>query len=207
MIDRLEGLLRGYRADAEASAPPSDPAPPEGLRRAAVAAILRPEGELLFIRRSERHGDPWSGHMAFPGGRMDPVDPSVRATAERETREEVGLDLSQGGRLIGRLTDLHSPVRSGPAAMVISPFVYRLDRSPALSPNHEVADVHWLSFERLARGEGRGSFEMAWMEERWVMPCIDIDGVRIWGLTLRMVDELLERVGAPTSPPPRRRDG
>ncbi|NNL85157.1 MAG: NUDIX domain-containing protein, partial [Myxococcales bacterium] len=49
--------------------------------------------EVLFIERARHPDDPWSGHMALPGGRLDPVDASLRAAAERETREEVGVEL------------------------------------------------------------------------------------------------------------------
>ena len=68
-----------------------------GTREAAVAAILRPgpQPEMLFILRASKDGDPWSGHMAFPGGHRESSDASLRATAERETWEEIGLDLTQ----------------------------------------------------------------------------------------------------------------
>ena len=67
---------------------------PPGPFAAAVAAILRqaPSGlEVLFIKRAERDGDPWSGHMAFPGGRREPHDSDLYSTALRETT--VRLDI------------------------------------------------------------------------------------------------------------------
>ena len=84
-----------------------------GRRRAAVAVALHDASdgpEALFIERAERFGDPWSGQMAFPGGRVDPGDSGPRAAAERETLEEVGVDLS-GAELLGRLGDIDAGVR------------------------------------------------------------------------------------------------
>ena len=56
--------------------------------------VQKGDPEVLFIRRASRHGDRWTGHVAFPGGKRDPEDVSDRAAAERETLEEVGLDLA-----------------------------------------------------------------------------------------------------------------
>src|SRR6266581_316587 len=79
--------------------------------RAAVAVVLREgaEGaELIVIHRSHRRGDPWSGHMALPGGRQDAADRDLVATVTRETREEVGVDLERHGELLGNLDDLRA---------------------------------------------------------------------------------------------------
>ena len=86
---------------------PADSAPWPEARLAAVAAVLRvvDEPELLFIKRAEVAHDPWSGHVAFPGGRMEPDDESLEATAIRETFEELSLDL-KAGQMLGRLDDL-----------------------------------------------------------------------------------------------------
>lgn len=141
--------------------------------------------------------------MAFPGGRLEARDPSLRAAAERETGEEVGLHLPGTGRLLGPLDEVSSPVRSGPVQLVVSPFVYALEAQVELRPNHEVASLHWLSLHRLASGEGRGSFELHWQGQTLLMPHIELEGVRIWGLTLRMLDDIFARIGGQVSPPPR----
>src|SRR5262245_21586169 len=110
-----------------------------GTRRAAVAVVLHeggPHPEMLFIERARRLGDPWSGHMAFPGGRVDRDDADERAAAERETLEEVGLDLRDAERL-GRLDDLHAGVPLV-SSLVLSAFVYRTERPLPLRTNHEV---------------------------------------------------------------------
>ena len=80
------------------------------MRYAAIALVLRPstvgEPELLMIKRAEFERDPWSGHVACPGGRMDPTDPDLEFTAVRETREETGIDLARDGRVLGTLDDI-----------------------------------------------------------------------------------------------------
>src|SRR5262249_34331336 len=111
----------------------------------AVAVVLHdaPAGpELLFIQRARRAGDPWSGHMAFPGGRVDPTDRDARAAAERETLEEVGVDLARAASR-GRLDDLNAGIRVV-APLVLSAFVYALPARAALVPNHEVEEALWV---------------------------------------------------------------
>src|SRR5262245_53024880 len=101
----------------------------EGLKRAAVAVVLRdaPAGfEILFIRRAEHPQDPWSGQIAFPGGRSEPGDADLRATAIRETAEELGLDLEAGAEYLGALDELRAMARMRPMNLAIAPFVFRL---------------------------------------------------------------------------------
>jgi len=122
-------------------------------RRAAVALILRGSEtmealELLLIKRAAYAGDPWSGHVALPGGRHEPGDATLADTAVRETWEETAVDLRQHGRLLGALDELHPRTPALPS-IVISPFVFALggDRSLRLSP--EVADAFWLPLATL----------------------------------------------------------
>jgi 8-oxo-dGTP pyrophosphatase MutT (NUDIX family) len=180
-------------ARAVSARPPRTVSAREPEERAAVSIVARPDGDLLFIRRSEREGDPWSGHMAFPGGRMESVDASSRAAAAREAWEEVGLDPEQGA-YIGALDDLESPARIARRRVVITPHVWVLPGAPTLRPNAEVASVHWFGLSRLVGGEGRGEFTYQWRGQPIELPVIRLDGRDIWGLTLRIVDDLLERV-------------
>ena len=124
---------------------PTDHLPGE-RPRAAVALVLAPGPDsILLIRRAERDGDVWSGHVALPGGRAGPEDPDLEATAERETFEEVGVVLSPG-TLLGRLDDLapSSPVLP---PIVVRPFVFRLARQEKLIPNREVAAAKWIPLD------------------------------------------------------------
>lgn len=126
---------------------------------------------------------------------MDPADPSVEAAAEREVREEVGVDLAAQGRLIGRLDDQATPARLERHQLVISPFVYGLESSPRLVANDEVASIHWFALDRLRSGEGRGTMTYAFRGQRLELPVVRLDGVEIWGITLRVLDDLLARLG------------
>ena len=88
----------------------------------AVAAILcnAESPQLLFIERARVEGDPWSGDIAFPGGRVEPQDDGLQAAAERETQEEIGLDLGHG-RYIGRLDDLVAAADETTASALAAP--------------------------------------------------------------------------------------
>lgn len=168
---------------------------PEGLRaRAAVAVIFGPDDALLLIRRAEREGDPWSGHMAFPGGRTDPGDPSTRHTAVRETWEEVALDLTDA-RYLGALPLQRSPVRAPRVDFGIFPYVFQTTAWPTgFAPNPEVAAVHRFEFRRFLEREGRDTFRYTAHGFDLDLPRVRLGGETIWGLTLRMLDDLVERV-------------
>ena len=169
--------------------------------RAAVAAILRElpgadSAELFFIRRAEHPHDPWSGHIAFPGGRHDPGDESLLATAIRETREEVGIDLSVD-HFLARLPDVPAFTRSKRANLVVTPFVFALRSDVSIVPNDvEVASTLWVPLATLARGEGKTTFELDFQGQSYNLPCIHLQPGqhRLWGMTYRMLETLLDVV-------------
>lgn len=165
-------------------------------RRAAVAIVLGADDKLLLIRRAAREGDPWSGDMAFPGGRHEAADPDDIATACRETFEEVGLDLARA-HLVGALPVQHSPVRQPEVAVSVSPFLFRLPDWGPFTQSEEVAAVHLLDVDALLSDANRSTFRyQGWGVDR-ELPCIRVDGTFIWGLTLRMLDDLAEACGLP----------
>ncbi|HKA14963.1 MAG TPA: CoA pyrophosphatase [Myxococcota bacterium] len=172
--------------------------PTEGLRQAAVAMVLtdgKPGADVLFIERARATGDPWSGHMAFPGGRVDPGDPSGQHAAERETLEEVGLSLA-GAELLGRLDDKKGNPRTHPE-LVISAFVYHTPAPGELAINSEVQDAFWFPLDALldrarhVQYTAHGEFEF---------PGILVgepDRHVVWGLTYSFLESFFSVLGSP----------
>ncbi len=166
------------------------------LTRASVALIYRQaEGggtELLFIQRARREGDPWSGDMAFPGGRLQPEDATTRAAAERETLEETGVDLIRHGRFQTRLSDLITRHHSRWRPMVVTPYVYEWQGPQSVSLNHEVQRVVWVPLAYLAAEENQSKLPWRTPLGTLNMPCCRYEGYCIWGLSYSMLQELLK---------------
>lgn len=196
----LESSIRTELRRSFADQPPESPL--AGPRTAAIALILLVEHggealEALLIERATRDGDPWSGHMALPGGHAEPSDADLAATAERETLEEVGLDLRATGERLGRLSDCE-PVRGVPVA--VRPFVYLLDRRPTLTLSAEVRCGLWVPTLPLQRGEHRATHTFNRAGRDLEFPAWDVDGKKVWGLTYRVLDEFFRRFNAVLGP-------
>lgn len=167
-------------------------------RRAAVTLLLTPEPEMpgqieaLFALRAEVEGDPWSGHVALPGGREDPGDADLIETALRELREETAVDLPRSA-FVGRLDDLHPRATHLPS-IVVSPFVAWLAERPVVNENYELAGHVWIPLADLAAPDRRSSFVRQTPEPR-EFETIEYAGARVWGLTLAIVDDFLRRIG------------
>ena len=168
---------------------------PEGALRAAVALVLvGPEvgRELLLIRRAQRAGDPWSGHVALPGGRRDPADRDLAETARRETREETGVLL---GEPLGALDDLR-PTRSRNPRIVVRPFVFHLPaRPPVRVDPREVAYHRWVGLDALAGAAGEGPVEHRGRALQ--VPGFLLEEDFVWGMTHRILQPFLELVRPP----------
>ena len=162
--------------------------------RAAVAIMVR-EGqeatELLMIRRATREGDPWSGHMGFPGGRRDPEDRSNFSCALRETEEELGVDLSRWGAPLGELSDVNTGWRKDRPEMLVTPFIFSVSELPELTPNDEVDDVVWVPLYFLMDEGNREPLEWEWKGQKMETDSYLYDCYRIWGLSLMMIDEMM----------------
>lgn len=167
-----------------------------GMIAAAVAVVLHDgDGglEALFIRRAVRVGDTWSGQIAFPGGRRDPGDADLRATAIRETIEEVGVDLSAAERL-GVLDDLYPRTPVLPP-VVVRPFVFALMARPTIVVGPEVQDAFWVSFRALQAPAAQGEVIVDHPGiPRRVLPAYTLGNRTIWGMSERILTPLITLV-------------
>jgi 8-oxo-dGTP pyrophosphatase MutT (NUDIX family) len=174
------------------------------LKQAAVALIFRegPAGiEMLFIRRADHPDDPWSGQMAFPGGRSEPGDDDLKVTAIRETQEEIGLDLTAAESL-GAMDEVRAAARIRPTNITITPFAFRLLVAAEPRLNSEVRSVHWLSLKALLNPDAQGTFEYRHEGETFVFPCLRLQDIMVWGLTYRMFMNLAALFAPPASDGP-----
>jgi len=172
-----------------------EPDPP--MRLAAIALVLRlgsvGEPELLMIKRSEHEGDPWSGHVACPGGRMEAGDPDLAATAMRETWEETGIELARVGRVLGTLDDV-APRTPVLPPILVRPFVVAVPTEVEMVQSPEVSAAFWVPLSALRA------------EAAWAMGKVSVRGVErdvstfthgeymVWGLTERVLKQFLERL-------------
>jgi len=172
------------------------------MRYAAIALVLRPneegagDSDLLMIKRAEVERDPWSGHVACPGGRMDPTDRDLEHTAIRETWEETGIDLSRDGRILGTLDDITPRTPTLPP-IVIRPFVAVVKPDVSLVESPEVAEAFWVPMAaiRETASWGRGLVPIRGVGER------EVDVFRhreytVWGLTHRALTQFVELLRA-----------
>lgn len=166
----------------------------EGIRRAAVALIIRAgdDGapELLFIKRAEYPADPWSGQVAFPGGREEAADPTLADTAVRETREETGIDLVRDGTVIGTLDDLRPQTAKLPA-VIVRPYVVLLNRSEPLVLSDEVALAFWVPLEAFKNAPSWRDTDVLARGVQLNRRAFHHSGHVIWGMTERILAQLL----------------
>jgi len=177
----------------------ASPAEPLPSKRAAVAISLRlgvSGPEMLMIQRAVREGDPWSGHMGFPGGRKDASDATDVACAKRETLEEIGFDLDTYGELICQLSDVNTGWRADRPEMLVAPFIFKVDSTPDFELNHEVDDTLWVPLSFLLDDANRSRHQWDWRGEVLESDAFTYDNRLIWGLSLMMIDELLEIIGS-----------
>ena len=163
------------------------------LRLAAVAMILRKEDkpEVLLIQRAERKGDPWSGQIAFPGGKSQPEDGNVRDTAIREAKEEVGIDLNEVGEFLGygAVTTTHT------GTMNVVPTVFMLRGQADVMTNEEVASYKWAPLRELLSPNATTTYHLEFPGEAMELPAYSVGDYVVWGLTHRILNSLVGSIG------------
>lgn len=190
MREELEKKLQVARGPTAADAPVP------GVRQAAVVLLLRGGGnlhgtELLMIRRADRAGDPWSGHLALPGGRAEPGDPSLLDIALREVKEEVGIDIKRGGRILGRLSTIF-PLNTRLPRISVTPFVAWAPPEAVPHPDPaEVKEAFWLPLHGLRSDARSGAVRYTIDGETGEWPAYPSPYGPIWGITERILTEFL----------------
>jgi len=167
-----------------------------GVAQAAVAIIVHepPSGrpELLFIERAVREGDPWSGQMAFPGGRWSASDRHLAETAARETREEVGIALADP---LGRLDDFEGARAAAPRSIVVSPYVFEVPARPPLELSHEVASTVWVPLDWILSPDSAVLYPVRRETYGGTFPAVRFDRYTIWGMTYRILSSFVGVLG------------
>jgi 8-oxo-dGTP pyrophosphatase MutT (NUDIX family) len=186
LLTAISDFLQGYR--------PRRVEEP-GVIRAAVAIVLAPgslEGpELLLIKRAARQGDPWSGQMALPGGRLESGDGSLLQTARRETREETGIELTVD-QLLGELDDLRPRTRVLPP-IVVRPFVFSLPYRPKVETSDEVTLHLWVPLGELQASATRSTVTVR--GERLEVASYVVGPHVVWGMTEHIIKPIIELSG------------
>ncbi|MDF1799377.1 MAG: CoA pyrophosphatase [Planctomycetota bacterium] len=181
--------IRLARAAAEGDRAPI----PAEAPTAAVAAILhwRPTPHVLLMQRAAHPADPWSGQVSMPGGRNEDHDASLLHTAQRETHEELGIDLSRA-HLLGGLAPTQAMARGKRLSLFIQPFVFEVSHAPEPRLNHEAAAAFWLPLAEAAVGELDHQHRYQDDQRTLLLPAWRFDDRVVWGLTYRMLAGLLD---------------
>ncbi len=204
---RFGPLSDALRSAAEAAEgdhhlPDESPDPTLGRVEAAVALVIRARERLdfLLIKRARSERDPWSGHMALPGGRWEETDSGLLRTAKRETFEETGVDLEVLGAPLGRLVDVIPTNRLLPR-MRISPFVFGVPAdTEATVASHELAGVHWVPLDLLGAVETEAETHIQFSGYSKTFPSYNVVGEHIWGLTHGILTGFLSVYGPAGQP-------
>jgi len=174
-IEKLSEVLQPFsdRGDADAAV-------------ALLMKIVDQDLKILFVKRVENPKDPWSGHVALPGGRRHEKDRNLKETVVRETLEETSINLLDRSRFLGSMAALR--LRHRP--MKILPFIVLLEHEPAIKLNEkELESSVWISLKELV--QHKGTFKSSLGE----YPAYIVGSTVIWGVTYRILEKFVETIG------------
>lgn len=161
--------------------------------------------EVLLIHRAVRKGDPWSGQVALPGGRMDPDDATLQHTAMRETLEETGLDLAADGHALGTLDELRPRTPVLPP-IIVTPYVFVTSFAASFVASEEVQEAFWVPWTLFEDPLHVDQRTVQVRGEEWRVNSYAVGERVVWGMTERMLRQLAERLHRLTGDLPGRRD-
>ena len=153
--------------------------------QAAVAILVKPiqnDLEFFLVKRAEVDDDPWSGDMAFPGGKKSPQDETLVDTAVREVLEETSIALNEK-TVVGFMQPVYSSVRK---SLAVQPVVYRFDEYPDVELNYELTKFIWAPLSQIRQGKTNATVK------GWEGPVYMVQGETVWGSTFRMLEKILK---------------
>jgi 8-oxo-dGTP pyrophosphatase MutT (NUDIX family) len=188
-LDSIRARLRAHRPTL------AEPPAPNGFEASVALVLHEPPGagaELLFIERAVRAEDPWSGHMAFPGGRRQSSDADLSCTACRETLEEVGFEPKE---LLGQLDDFSGSRGPAVPSLRVSAFVYEAAERPIVIPSPEVQSAVWVPLAWILQAESVAEHVARRSEREERFPAFRYERYLVWGLTYRILRGFVSVIG------------
>jgi 8-oxo-dGTP pyrophosphatase MutT (NUDIX family) len=193
IVIRTSSEARGQRPHEGPKAKDQSPKNTPPSHESRVTSHEFPQLEVLLIQRAERHGDPWSGQIALPGGRRHPADATLQDTAVRETQEETGIDLAADGLVLGTLDEIRPRTPVLPP-IIVTPFVAIVPAEVPLLLSDELADAFWVPWNTFADPAHIEESTVQVRGAAWKVDSYLVGERVVWGMTERMLRQLAERM-------------
>lgn len=169
-------------------------------KQASVSLVLKrsPQSglQILFIKRVTHPEDPWSGHMAFPGGHLEIGSERPFEAAVRETQEEVGIDLKQA-IFLGELDDFQVHFKGHPVNFIIFPHVFICESENCfeiIPDRSEVADWFWIDLEYFNLKNNMAELPYKLGDNEVTLPSFKFGEERIWGISYLILMDLFQKL-------------